>query len=272
MPKAIWQGHITFGLVAIPVSLVSAQDAEAALSFRQIDRRTSSPVHLKRVNDAGDEVPWEEIVKGYELENGDYVSLTPEDFERANVKATRTIEIFEAVCADEIDPAFFVKPYYLVPSADSASKPYALLREGLARQGRAAVARIVVRTREHVCVVYPKGQALVLVVLRYPYELRDTTGLDLPGEIDEMGVTEKEMDLAEQLVSSLAADWDPSAFTDSYRNDLLALIAKKRKAGESYSPEPLPARDDGAEVVDLMALLKDSLTQGKRSAGGKAAG
>ena len=261
MPRPIWEGHITFGLVAIPVKLYGAEDSGATVSFHQIDRRTMGPVHLKRVNEQGEEVPWEEIVKGYELDDGSFVALAPEDFERANVEATRTIEIVQTANADEIDPVYFAKPYYLAPSGKGGEKPYALLRETLRRQGRAALARIVIRTREHLAAIYPDGDVLVLDLLRYAHELREPDALDLPAsDLDALEVTDRELELADQLVEALAAEWRPSDYRDAYRDDILALIEEKRSAGETYAPEPVPPRaEPGAEVIDLMALLKRSL-------------
>ena len=260
MPRPIWEGHVTFGLVAIPVKLYAAVDHGATLSFHQIDRRSMAPVHQKRVDEAGEEVPWEEIVKGHELPDGSFVTLTPEDFERANVEATRTIEIVQTACADEIEPAFYDKPYHLAPAAKGGEKPYALLRETLRKQKRAAVARIVIRTREHLALIYPAGDALVLDVLRFAHELRDVAELDLPpADLDLLGVTDKEVELAGQLVEALAGDWVPADHKDSYRDDLLALIEEKRAAGQTWAPEPLPPRAEPGEVVDLMSALKESL-------------
>lgn len=262
MPRSIWEGHITFGLVAIPVSVFPAEDSQARLAFRQVDKRSMSPVHLKRVDDQGQEVPWEEIVKGYEFDDGTFVTLGPEDFERANVEATRTIEILQTTCAEEIDPVYYSKPYYLAPSAKGGEKPYALLRETLRRQKRAAVARVVIRTREHLALVYPAGDVLVLDVLRFQHELRDVGALDLPGDLEAIGITDKELELADRLVEELSAPWEPSVLRDSYRDDLLALIEEKRAAGDTYSPAPLPPRGEPGQVVDLMAALKASLASG----------
>jgi DNA end-binding protein Ku len=268
MPRAIWDGHVTFGLVSIPVKLYSAEDSQAKLSFRQVDSNSMSRVHQLRVNDAGEEVAWDDIVKGYETEDGTLVVLTPEDFERANVEATRTIEIVQTACIEEVDPAYFVKPYFLAPSGKGGEKPYALLRETLGRQKRAAVARIVMHTREHMALLYPRGEALVLEVLRFAHELRDPSHLDLPGDAEDLGLTAKEIELAERLVEDLAADWNPSQYRDTYHEDVLALIEQKLHAGETYEPEPLPARDGSGEVVDLMAALKASLRHGDAAEAG----
>jgi DNA end-binding protein Ku len=260
MPRPIWEGHITFGLVAIPVKLYSAQEASERLSFHLVDGRNMQRVHQRRVNDDGEEVPWENVVKGYEFDDGTMVTLADEDFERANVEATRTIEIVETVCADCVPPAYFDKPYYLEPVGKGGRKPYALFRESLRRAERAAVGRIVIRTREHLALLYPYEDAIVCALMRFAYEVRDTGFLDVPGrDLDELGITDKEIGLAEQLVGSLESEWDPSQFADRYHEDLLELVRAKRDAGEAWEPEPLPARGEGGEVVDLMEALKASL-------------
>jgi DNA end-binding protein Ku len=263
MPRPIWDGHITFGLVTIPVRLFSAEDREAALHFHLLDGRDLSPIRQLRVNErTGEEVPWAEVVKGFEYESGSYVVLEPDDFARANVEATKSIEIVQVSCADEIDPAFFARPYYLEP-AKAGVKPYALLRETLRRQKKAAIAKMVLRTREHLALVYPRGDALALSMMRYAAELRDDSSLELPGtELGELGVAEKELELAGQLVDSLTEAWDPEAHTDTYRDDLKRLIDEKLEAGDTYEPEPLPtATEPTSEVVDIMDLLKKSVEE-----------
>jgi DNA end-binding protein Ku len=263
MPRPIWDGHITFGLVTIPVKLFSAEDRETALHFHLLDGRDLSPIRQLRVNErTGEEVPWEEVVKGYEHESGRYVVLEPDDFKRANVEATKAIEIVQVSCADEIDPAFFARPYFLQP-AKAGAKPYALLRETLARQRKAAVAKIVLRTREHLALVYPRGDVLALSMMRYAAELRDASFLELPGvDLDELGITDKELDLAAQLVESLTEEWDPTPHTDTYRDDLKRLIDEKLEAGDTYEPAPLPPDTEPAtEVVDIMDLLKKSVEE-----------
>lgn len=263
MPQAIWKGGLRFGLVNIPVAIYSAEERDE-LSFTMLDRRDFSPVGYQRVNKStGEEVPWDEIVKGYEYEDGEYVVLGEEDFRRANPEATQTVEIVSFVEAGAIDPEYFDRPYYLAPTK-GGEKPYAILREALAASGRAGVARVVLRTREHLAAVIPRGKALVLELLRFPTELRGMDELDLPAEgLRDAGVTKKEIDMAEKLVEGMAEEWDPSRFKDEYREDILSRIEEKIEAGETkVIPEPeeeAAEKREGAEVIDIMELLKRSL-------------
>jgi len=272
MPRAIWKGTISFGLVTIPVGLFSAV-APRELSFHLLDSRDLSPVRNKRVNEnTGEEVPWEAIVKGFALEDGRWVTMSDSDFSAANVKATRTIDVLGAVCASDVAPEFLDTPYFLAPEPQGA-KAYALLREALRSAGRVAIGQIVIRSRQRLCALVPQGDALVLEVLRYPHELRSAEGLDLPGQdVAELGVTDAELALAGQLVATIETDWDPNAYHDTYHDDLLALIQRKA-AGESVEvaeaePEPL------GEVVDIMELLKKSVEDARtaKSGGAQAAG
>ncbi len=261
MPRSIWKGVISFGLVTIPVGLVTAEDKAADIDFHMLDKKTMSRVKQKRVAEAtGEEVPWDDIVKGYEYARGSYVVLEPEEIDAANPKATHTIDIVAVVCRDCIDPPYFNRPYYIVPE-QTGRKPYALLREVLSRNGQIAVARVVIRTRQYLAALFPEGDALVLDLLRYADELRSGADLDLPStDLAEVGVTDKELALAEQLVSALVEEWDPSQYSDTYRNDLLDLIKRKIEEGgktitEMPGKEPAP----GGEVVDIMELLKRSV-------------
>lgn len=272
MPRAIWKGTISFGLVTIPVGLFSAV-APRELSFHLLDSRDLSPVRNKRVNEnTGEEVPWEAVVKGFALEDGRWVTMADEDFSAANVKATRTIDVLGAVCASDVAPEFLDTPYFLAPEPQGA-KAYALLRETLRSAGRVAIGQIVIRSRQRLCALVPQGDALVLEVLRYPYELRTAEGLDLPGsDVAALGVTDAELALATQLVATIETDWDPAAYHDTYHDDLLALI-KRKAAGESVEiaetePEVL------GEVVDIMELLKKSVEDARsaKSGGAQAAG
>jgi DNA end-binding protein Ku len=262
MPRAIWKGTISFGLVTIPVGLFSAT-AATDLAFHLLDSRDFSAVHNKRVNEnSGEEVPWEAVVKGYQLEDGRWVTLTDDDFVAANVRATRTIDVLGAVCAEEIPVGFFETPYYLAPEEPGA-KAYALLREALRRADRVAIGQIVIRSRQRLCALVPQGDAIVLEILRYPHELRDLSGLDLPGEdLEALGVTNAESTLAAQLVATIQTDWDPSLYRDAYHDDLLALIARKAE-GETISP-PEPA-EPTAQVIDIMDLLKKSIEDARQA-------
>lgn len=269
MARAIWKGTISFGLVSIPVGLFPAVSREK-LSFHLLDGRDMQPVRNKRVNAAtGAEVEWDDIVKGYELPDGRWVVLGDEAFEAANVRATRTIDVLAAVCRDEIDPEYYESPYYLAPE-QPGMKPYALLREALVKADRVAVAEIVIRTRQRLALIVPRGEVLLLSIVRWPYELRSTEDLELPSaEFTEIGVTEGELKLATQLVDTIAAKWDPDQYRDTYHDDLLALIERKA-AGEAITPPPTPEAPEEGKVVDIMGLLKRSLeqTEGAKSARG----
>jgi DNA end-binding protein Ku len=264
MPHAIWKGSVSFGLVTIPVTLYPAEERRD-LAFRMLDGRDMTPVKQRRVNErTGEEVPWDDIVKGYELEEGRFIVITDDDFRAADVEATQTIDVIAAVCAEEIDPAYFDKPYYLEP-ARSGRKAYALLREALRRAGRVALAKVVIRTRQHLAALIPDGPLLMLEILRYPHELRATDTLDLPAEdVAEAGVTDAELAIAAQLVETISRPFDPSAgeYRDTYRDALLALIERKAEGGEVAEAAVPPAEEpegEGAEVVDIAALLKASL-------------
>jgi DNA end-binding protein Ku len=267
MPRALWKGNISFGLVSIPVGLFPAEQRDDGISFSQLDKRTMSPIGYRRYNKStGEEVPWDEIVKGYEHEPGQYVVLTDEDFEKANVKASKTVEIIDFVDADEIEPMYFDRPYYLAPS-NTTSKGYALLRETLRRTGKVGIARVVIRTREHLAAVMARGNVLLLEILRYPYEIRDAADLEVPGEdLDELGVTEKELKMAELLVDQMVEEWNPDKYKDTYRDDLLSGIKEKVAAGEMemVTAEADEEEEAAAEgVIDIMSLLKKSVAEAK---------
>ncbi len=265
MARAIWRGSISFGLVAIPVSIYTAENNAEKLSFHMLDKRDMAPIHNERVNaNTGEAVAWEDIVKGYEYEQGRWVTITDEDFRAANVEATQTIDILGAVCREDVPIEYFEKPYYLEPST-AGKKAYALLREALRSTGRTAVVKVVIRTRQRLGLLVPEGDAIVLELVRYPYELRGAEDLDLPvGDLKALGVTDAELKMAGQLVQSMETEWDPDdeAYADTYHDDLLALI--KRKAGGETVESPPPAQEaEGAEVVDIMSLLKRSLEEKK---------
>jgi len=262
VPHAIWKGSISFGLVTIPVTLYPAEERRD-LSFRMLDRRDLTPVKQLRVNArTGKEVAWGEIVKGYELEDGRFVVVTEEDFRAADVEATRTIDVLGAVCADEIDPAYYDKPYHLEPAL-SGRKAYALLRETLRRTKRVALAKVVIRTRQHLAALVPHGPLLMLEILRYPHELRAADTLKLPpADITEAGLTETDLAIAAQLVEIISRPFDPSAeeYRDTYRDAVLALIERKAEGGAVAAPEEVPeAWAETGEVIDITELLKASL-------------
>ncbi len=260
---ALWKGAVTFGLVEIPVALHSAAAREDEIQFTLLDRRDFSPVGYERVNKrTRDVVPWEEIVKGYEHEKGEYVVLTEDEVKAANPEASRTVEITAFVEAHEIESVYWETPYYLVPT-NKKSKAYALLRETLTKTQRVGLARVVIRTRQRLAALTVRGPAIVLNVLRFAHELRDPEELDLPEAARATeGAASKELALAEQLVKSMSTRWKPEDFTDDYRKDILAMVQRKVKAGRTHEIEATPKERSKAaegEVLDLMPLLRQSV-------------
>ena len=208
----MWKGSISFGLVNIPVALYSAETKEK-LSFRLLDRRDLNPVRYRRVNEkSGKEVPWDDIVKGYEYEKSEFVVLTDADFEKANIEATRTLAIAEFVDAAEISPLYFDKPYYLTP-LKFGDKGYALLREAMRRSGKAGIARMVLRSREYLTALVVHGDLLFANLLRFAHDLRDADSLDVPGkDLKQLKITDREITMAEELIETMADHWNPEQF------------------------------------------------------------
>jgi len=266
MARVLWKGAITFGLVHIPVELYPAEERKE-FKFSMLDKRDFSPVGYKRFSKrSGKEVEWSDIVKGYEYEKDQYVVLSDEDFRRANVKASQTIDIEAFVAAGEIPPQYFETPYYLVPT-ERGQKVYALLRETLRSTGRIAVAQVVIRTAQHLAAVVPVGKILMLNTLRYADELRSTKEFALPDEgLKGVKVTSKEVDLAKRLIDDMTEHWKAAEFKDTYHEDLMRRIHEKIKKGETKQitePETEDAEAPrSAQVIDLAALLKQSLDKG----------
>ncbi|TMG93793.1 MAG: Ku protein [Betaproteobacteria bacterium] len=267
MARPIWKGAISFGLVNVPVEVYPA-DQSHAISFSMLDKRDFAPIGFKRYNKkSGDEVPWGNVVKGYEYEKGQYVVLTDEDFRRANVKASQTIEIETFVPASSIPAPYFETPYYLVPGA-RGEKAYTLLRDALASENKIAVGQVVIRTKQHLVALIPEGPVLMMNVLRYANEIRDTEGLSLPpkaAKAAKAGVSAREMELAQRLIDDLSGPWKPEQFKDTYHEDLMNRIEEKIKRGETKEltePEKEAGGRKKAEVIDLMELLKQSIDKG----------
>ncbi len=263
MPHAIWKGNISFGLVNIPVELYTAEKGAEKLNFTLLDKKDLSPVGYRRFNKkTGKEVRLNDIVRGYEYEEGQFVVLGDEDFKRANIEATQTVEIVDFVDIDRIHPIFFEKPYYLVPAGKN-QKSYALLRETLKRTKRAGIARVVIHTREYIAALIPYGKVLELNLLRYSDEIAGPEKIEAPAEDPrKLGLTDKEIRMAEKLVEGMYSDWDPGKYHDTYHDELRAYIKKKVEAGETAAIEEVPAAKAArpkAEVIDLMALLKKSI-------------
>jgi DNA end-binding protein Ku len=250
--RPIWKGALTFGLVNIPVGLYSAT-TRSDLSFRLLHAKDQAPIAYRRVcTEENVEVPWPEIVKGYEHEKGQFVVMTEADFEQAGVEATQTIDIRDFVRADAIPPAYFEQPYYLEPQKTGA-KAYALLREALKRSGRLGVATVVLRQREHLAAVQAVGDALTLTTMRFAHEIVAPSGLALPGDA---GLDRREVDLALQLVDTLAGEFDAEKYRDQYREALLAVIKQKLQGRVPATPA---TRKPPTKVVDLMQALEASL-------------
>jgi DNA end-binding protein Ku len=258
MPRSIWKGTISFGLVTMPVSLYTAENRKT-ISFNMLDGRDMSRIQQRRVNaTTGEEVPLEEIVKGYEYEDGRYVVMSEDELKAASPEATQTINITGVVKADEIPHMYFETPYYLEP-VKAGRKAYALLRETLRKTGCVGIGKVVIRTREYLAALIPQGRLLLLDLMRYPSELRDAGELEIPGEdLKSLGIEKRELEMAERLVEAMATPFKPEEYRDTYYDAVMELIERKAKTGtigvaaKTSAPEP-------AQVVDIMSLLKRSL-------------
>jgi DNA end-binding protein Ku len=270
MPRALWKGSISFGLVNIPVELHTAV-RDHRPRFRMLHAKDKSPVKFQRVCQRdGHPVAWDDLVKGYEYAKGRFVVVTKDDFEAAALEKTRTVDIIDFVEADEIDDRFFETPYYLVPSK-AGGRAYALLRTAIRESGRIGIAKFILREAQHLAAVEVIEQAIVLTVMRFADELVDVGQFDLPSEA---GQRKAEVEMAKTLVGNLAADWDPSKYTDEYRDNLMRVIRAKMK-GTTVELEPA-AKPREAKVVDLMERLQRSLAEtsgrGRRAGKSRAAG
>jgi DNA end-binding protein Ku len=260
--RAIWSGALNFGLINIPVKLYSASE-DKQLHFHYLHKTDHSPIRFAKVCRAdGKEVPYEDIVKGYEYQDGDYVILTEDDFKKANVKKTKMIEIMDFVEQAEVDPVYFEKPYYLEPDKNS-EKPYALLREALKRSKKIGIAKFVIREKEHLGAIKAKGSAIVLDQMRFKDEVRDPKGLNLP----DAKVQGRELEMALKLIDQLTGTFKPEQYKDTYTEELEAVIAQKAKGkkpkAKGKAPEP-------TKVGDLMSILRASLEKERKTAAAKA--
>jgi DNA end-binding protein Ku len=257
--RAIWSGSLSFGLVNIPVKLYSAT-GENRLNLDMLHKKDLSPIRYARICRAdGKEVPWEDIVKGYEYRTGDYVVLTDEDFKKANVEKTKAIEIEQFTKESEIDTIYFEKPYYLEPEK-GAEKAYALLRESLKKSKKIGIAKFVLRNRERLAAIKPSGNVLVLEQMRFREEIRDPKELNLP---DNKKASNKEIDMALALIQQLTEVFAPNKFKDTYIDELKQVIAAKAKG----KPVKAKGRElKPTEVSDIMAMLKKSLEKEKARA------
>jgi DNA end-binding protein Ku len=254
--RPLWKGAISFGLVTIPVSLYPAI-AREELKFRMLRESDLSPINYKRVAETdGKEVPWDQIVKGYEYEKGKYVVLKEEDFARVDVEATQTVDIINFVALKEVDPLLFYKPYYL-EVGKGGQKAYVLLRDALVEAGQIAIAKVVIRARQHLAAVKPQNAGLILELMHFPDELIDASQFNAP---TLKSVGKSEMRMALQLVESMSTGWKPEEYTDDYREALKDLIEEKIEHGDKATPAPTKKKRP-SNVVDLVAILQKSIEE-----------
>ena len=257
----MWNGSISFGLVSIPVALYPATRRDE-LSFRLLRKSDQSPVNYKRVAEVdGKEVPWDEIVKGYEYEKGKFVILKDEDFKRVDLEAAaQTIDIMDFVEVGEINPMYFQKPYYLEPQK-GGDKPYALLREALTASGKIGIAKVVIRTREHLAGVKAQGDAIILEIMHFGDELVDADSLKFP---KASLAREREVAMAKKLIDGMTEKWKPEKYEDEYKTQLMAMIEEKVKNPKAEHPAPKKTKKP-SNVIDLMSVLEESLSHTKGS-------
>lgn len=261
MARSIWKGEIAFGLVNIPVSLSSAE-IRPDIQFHMVDSKNHARIRYERVNsETGEEVPWDRLVKGYEHDDGQFILLTDEDLKAVQPQLTKTLEISEFVSLNDIDPLLFDKPYYLEPDK-RGRKAYALLRESLRESGKAGISRVVIRTREYLSAMFVRDDVLILMLLRFPQEIRASSKLELPSSTDSaFKPAKKEMDLASRLIDEMTTRWKPEDFHDEYRDALMDYIEKKIAGGEAV--DDVKQADDDEEsdskVLDLADYLQRSI-------------
>jgi DNA end-binding protein Ku len=269
MARSMWKGAISFGLVHIPVEMYPAV-SDKGLDLHMLDRRDFSPIGFKRYNkNTQKEVGWDDIIKGYEYADDEWVVLSDEDLRRANPEATQTIDILAFVDAGDVPLLYYDQPYYLAPGK-GGDKVYALLRDTLKKVGKIGIAHVVIRVKQHLAALHCVGNTIVMNTLRYADEIRDAGELKIPGKNAKTAISDKELKMAMALVEGMSEDWEPEQYHDTYREDVLALIEKKVKARQTKTitmpdPDEKPAR--ATNVIDLVSLLQASL--GKKP--GKAA-
>lgn len=265
MSRPIWKGHISFGLVNVPVVLNSAE-RRSDLSFRMIDSRNSARIRYERVNEeTGEEVPWDKIVKGYEYDDGNYVLLSEDELQNASPELTKTIEIEQFVDLADIDIRYFERPYMLVPDK-KGEKGYVLLREAIAESGKAGIAKVVIRGRQYLSALVAQGNALVLELLRFQRELIDLSEFDLPsGDLREYGVAKREIELATKLITGMTAKWNASKFHDEYRDALMKLVERKIKSGHTEAIEEVEEEAEPVrQTINFMDVLRRSVEHAEK--------
>ncbi len=265
--RAIWKGSISFGLVNIPIALYPATRKED-LKFRLLRAKDLSPVNYKRVAEKdGQEVPWGEIVKGYEYEKGKFVVLKDEDFQRVDLEATQTVDILDFVDLEKIDPMYFYKPYYLEPQK-GGDKAYVLLRDALKNNKKIGIAKVIIKTRQYLGGVKPEGDVLLLELMHFAEELADPKQLKVPLKLE---AGKREMDMARALITSMSSEWNPEKYHDDYREALMEVIEEKVESGGKEIEEKPKSKKTPTKVIDLVAVLQQSLEQsGKAKKSAKA--
>ncbi len=276
MARPIWTGTLSFGLLNVPVSLMSGEK-KVDLHFRMLDVRDKAPIRYERVNaETGEEVPWKDIVKAFEYDKGSYVVLKPEDIKSAAPQSHEAVEVEAFVDADAIGPQYFEKPYILVPGK-KAEKGYVLLRETLSSSKKIGIARVVIRTREYLCAVMPQAKALILILLRYPQELIDIDEYKIPDKkISDYRISASELKMASQLISSMSGEWKPGEFRDEYRARLSKVVKQRIKTKGAVTKRKMSSDEadlhegTATNVVDFVSLLQKSLASNKRTPAKKA--
>jgi DNA end-binding protein Ku len=263
MPRAIWSGAISFGLVNIPVKLYSAVSRKT-VRFHQLDQEDNQRIQQRRVNPrTGEEVPYENLVKGYEVGPDRYVVITPEELESLEPEKTRTIDIEDFVDLEQIDPIFYDHPYYLVPDT-GAGKAYLLLLDAMKESGKVAIARVVLRQKEHLVAIRPRDDVLTMETMLFADEVVSPDGLDEKPADGKAKTSKKELEMAQQLIDSLSGDFEPDKYRDEYRERVLDLIERKAEGEEIVLEAPQEAPK---QVPDLMAALEESIASTKRQGG-----
>lgn len=265
--RPIWKGTISFSLINIPIGLYPASRRDD-IRFHMLRKSDMSPIKYQRIAESdGHEVPWDQIVKGYEYEPGKHVVMTDDDFKRVDVESTQTIEIIDFVKIEEIDPIYYDTPYYLVPEKGGA-KAYALLRDALNKTDCVGIAKVVLKTKQHLAAIKPRNNILVLELMHFSDELVSSSDLNIPA--DRQNVSTRELDMATDLIKRMTDKWDPGRYKDDYRSALLELIQKKVEQGGKTPAAPGKKRHP-TNVVDLAAVLKESLEQTQKLTGRKQA-
>ena len=267
MPRAMWSGSISFGLVNIPINLFSATESHR-VGFHEVEHGTTSRIRYKRVSEAsGREVPWEKIDKAFEVRKGRYVILSDEELQAAEPHKSHTVDVERFVPLGEIDPVNWDQTYYVAPDGEAAAKAYGLLRQAMENQGRVAIGRFVMRTKEYVVCVRPFGDGMALHTMYFPDEVRRIDDLEIPRKAH---VGKQELALAEQLITSLSGPWNPSEYKDTFREKVMEVVRRKDK-GEEVAPNAAEGGKAGdGKVIDLMEALKATLAAGPKARGSKA--